>query len=103
MYRLDKDIKLTPAFILDVVNKHNSNEGARIRKLNNYYKAKQDILKRTMKDPTKPNNKLVNPSANYITDVMVGYFMGAPVSYSSLDEDALNELKMGSLISLPIN
>ena len=94
MYRLDKDIKLTPAFILDVVNKHNSNEGARIRKLNNYYKAKQDILKRTMEDPTKPNNKLVNPFANYITDVMVGYFMGAPVSYSSLDEDALNELKM---------
>ena len=94
MYRLDKDIELTPAFILDVVNKHNSDEGARIRKLNNYYKAKQDILKRTMKDPTKPNNKLVNPFANYITDMLVGYFMGNPVSYSSIDEDALNELQM---------
>lgn len=94
MYRLDKDTQLTSEFILDVVNKHNTNEGARAQKLKQYYRGKQDILKKENQDPTKPNNKIVSPFANYITDVMVGFFMGKPVAYTSIDEDAINELNM---------
>lgn len=94
MYRLDKDIQLTSAFILEAVDKHNSNEGARARKLKDYYKGKQNILQRAYEDPTKPRNKIVNPFANYITDMLTGYFMGKAISYTSLDEDAMNELKM---------
>ena len=94
MYRLDKDTQLTGEFILKVINQHSMTEGARAHKLKNYYKGKQDILRKVVEDPTKPNNKIVNPFANYITDVMVGYFMGKPVSYTSNDEDAVNELNM---------
>ena len=94
MLRLDKDTKLTSEFVLKLVREHNQEEGQRARHLKDYYKGKQDILKRAMKDSSKPNNKLVNPFANYITDMLVGYFMGNPVSYSSLDEGAMDELNM---------
>ena len=94
MLRLDKDTMLTAEFILKLIREHNQNEGNKARKLKNYYKGKQDIIKRTMIDTSKPNNKIVNPFGNYITDMLVGYFMGSPVSYSSLDEGALDELNM---------
>lgn len=45
-----------------------------------------------MADPSKPNNKVVNPYAHYITDMMTGYFMGEPVKYSSNEEQLLNEV-----------
>ena len=64
MLRLDKDTKLTSEFVLKLVREHNQDEGQRARNLKNYYKGKQDILKRAMKDKSKPNNKLVNPFAN---------------------------------------
>jgi SPP1 family phage portal protein len=93
-YRLSKDQMLTSKFILEAVREHNSTQGAKIRKLNDYYKGKQKILHKQYNDPTKPNNKIVNPFANYITDMLVGYFMGNPVSYGALDTQALNELQM---------
>ena len=64
MYRLDKDTKLTSEFVLKIVREHNQDEGQRARHLKDYYKGKQDILKRAMKDSSKPNNKLVNPFYN---------------------------------------
>lgn len=94
MLRLEKDTILTDEFILKLIREHNQNEGAKAKHLKNYYKGKQDILKRTMKDASKVNNRIVNPFANYITDMLVGYFMGNPVSYSSLDRNSVDELNM---------
>lgn len=45
-----------------------------------------------MADPAKPNHKIVNPYANYITDIMTGYFLGDPVTYTSEDSELLNVL-----------
>jgi hypothetical protein len=43
-----------------------------------------------MKDASKPNNKIANPYASYITDTLVGYFMGEAITYTSAsDESAL--------------
>ena len=47
-----------------------------------------------MKDPTKPNNKIANPYASYITDTLVGYFIGEPITYNSNEENILKELQM---------
>ena len=47
-----------------------------------------------MSDSTKPNNKIANSYASYITDTLVGYFMGKPVSYNANDETVLEELNM---------
>jgi SPP1 family phage portal protein len=55
----------------------------RLVELQNYYEGTHDILSRQMYDSTKPNNKLVNNLAAYITDTVTGYFMGMPVVYSA--------------------
>ena len=47
-----------------------------------------------MSDITKPNNKTANPYASYITDTLVGYFMGEPVSYNAEDKNLLQEINM---------
>lgn len=47
-----------------------------------------------MNDITKPNNKTANPYASYITDTLVGYFMGEPVSYNAEDKNLLQEINM---------
>ena len=68
-------------------------ENARKIKMKDYYMGKHAILRRAFDDPTKPNNKVVNPYANYITTLMVGYFVGEPVEYTSEDEQTLAKLK----------
>lgn len=63
----------------------NESNVRRLQKLRDYYLNKTAILNRTMSDASKPNNKIVNPYAAYITDTFTGYFLGEPVSYSCLD------------------
>ncbi len=58
-----------------------------------YYRGNQAIEDRTMTDTTKPNNKLINSFAAYITDVNVGYFMGQPVSYSSTNQQLMDKIQ----------
>ena len=60
---------------------------AREQRLRDYYEGRHDILNRKMADPTKPNNKLVNNLAAFITDTVTGYFMGQPVVYSADGEE----------------
>lgn len=58
-----------------------SDEILRLNKLDNYYKGKHEILKRTRKELLAPNNKIVNNFAKYITDTACGYFIGNAVIY----------------------
>ena len=67
------------AVLQHLIEKHNI---MHISKLQSYYEGQHDILHRRMADKTKPNNKLVNNLAAYITDTLTGYFMGKPVSYT---------------------
>lgn len=63
-----------------------------VSKLFRYYRGEQDILYRRYKK-TFPANRLVNAFSSYITNVNVGYFLGTPVRYNSLDEDFVQELQ----------
>ena len=47
-----------------------------------------------MSDPSKPNNKIANAYASYITDTLVGYFIGEPITYTSNDSTLLQDLNM---------
>ena len=47
-----------------------------------------------MSDPSKPNNKIANAYASYITDTLVGYFIGEPITYTSNDNTLLQDLNM---------
>lgn len=88
MYRTDKD-ELSIEDIQKFIKKHKA-ESVRYIKLQKYYEGKHDILDHTSRDG-QPNNKIVNPYPKYITDMLVGYFVGQPVSYTSKDEDGLLE------------
>lgn len=87
-YRLSSVVPLTPDIIVKYLDADAANN-RRKTKLFEYYIGKQDILKRRMADPAKPNHKVVNPYANYITDIMTGYFVGEPVTYTSGNTELL--------------
>ena len=89
-YYFDQDKILTT----DIINKFialDRVENARKIKLHEYYKGQHNILHRQYEDPSKPNNRVVNPYANYITTLMTGYFIGEPVQYTSPDEKTLEQ------------
>lgn len=80
MYRTSKD-ELTIDDIQNFIKKHKA-ETARFNRLKEYYAGQHDILKDTSK------YKLVNPYPRYITDMLVGYFVGQPITYTSTDENS---------------
>ena len=88
MYRTDKE-ELSIEDIQKFIKKHKT-ESIRYIKLQKYYEGKHDILDHTSRDG-QPNNKIVNPYPKYITDMLVGYFVGQPISYTSKEEDGLLE------------
>lgn len=88
---LNKDTELSETLIQKILTKSRS-ELERLNKLESYYLNKNTILNRVMADSAKPNNKIANPYASYITDTLCGYFVGEPITYSSLDEGALDAL-----------
>lgn len=94
MIKLNPEVELTTALVKKFIDSYKQNELPRLQKLEEYYEAKNEILKRLMADETKPNNKIANPYASYITDTLTGYFMGEPISYSALDEKILEELNL---------
>ena len=94
MIKLDKSIPLTPEIILKIVRSHQTEELPRLKNLEKYYLAKNEINNRVMTDISKPNNKIADPYASYITDTLVGYFIGKPVSYTAADEAVMKELTM---------
>lgn len=87
MFRLDNAEQLTTEIVRELVVKFRGEELPRLRKLKDYYLNKTAILRRPCKDPSKPNNKVVHPYAQYITDTLTGYFVGEPISYTSNTEN----------------
>lgn len=86
---LDSVEELDEELILKLINMHKIHELPRIKKLRNYYEGKHEILNRTFADDSKPNNKIIVNYAKYAVDVINGYFMGKPVTYTCQDENAL--------------
>lgn len=87
MFYISKDTQLTPKHITKFIETFKMQELPRLLKLNNYYKGHNDIEKRTFTDETKPNNKISHSWGNYITDSMIAFFVGEPISYSGDDSD----------------
>ena len=94
MVSLNMIEELTDKVIKRLVENHRSQEFPRLKKLEDYYNANNEINRRLMKDPSKPNNKIANAYASYITDTLTGYFIGEPISYTSADETLLQDLTM---------
>lgn len=72
--------------ILDLINEHKSYL-PRYKENMNYYLGNHRILYRTMKDPSKPNNQLMENLPEYVVSVRVGYFSGEDIAFTSKDEE----------------
>ena len=83
--------ELSRTEIINLVNKHNMTLPKYI-KLKEMYENKNAIKHRVQKDPSKPNNKVSHPYADYIVSSIVGYFMGKPISYSFGDNEEVTTL-----------
>ena len=94
MITLNTIEELSEKVIMRIVEQHRMNDLPRLLELENYYNTKNKIVNRIMADPAKPNNKLANPYASYITDTLTGYFVGEPITYNSNDEVLLQDLSM---------
>jgi SPP1 family phage portal protein len=86
--------ELTDKVLKQIIEDHRMSELPRLKKLENYYNANNEIKNRIMKDSSKPNNKIANAYASYITDTLVGYFIGEPITYTSNDDVLLQDLNM---------
>lgn len=73
---------LNNAFIVKAVQKK-LQENHRLQKLQDYYEGKQEILRRVLSDPTKPNNKVVVNYCKAISDFLTSYLVGVPVTYEN--------------------
>src|SRR5699024_126409 len=56
-----------------------------------YYIGKQDILYRTVSDPTMPNNRVAHNVGKLIVDTNSSYFMGSPVTYKGKERATLDK------------
>ena len=92
-YRLKGLSKLTPYTINQLVQRFKQKEQPRLKKMKRYYEGESDINKRTMNDPQKPNNKIDNNFAGYITDTINGYFIGRPITYRSKADDLMADVQ----------
>lgn len=86
--QLSADKELTHDLIKEIISKHKK-FAKTYTKLQDYYKGDHAITERNTEE-NKPNNKLVNNYASYITDISTGYFVGKAVTYSA-DDKGLNE------------
>lgn len=94
MVSLNTIEELTEKVIKRIIEAHRSSVLPRLQNLEKYYNANNIIKNRIMSDPSKPNNKIANAYASYITDTLVGYFIGEPITYTSNDNVLLQDLNM---------
>ena len=94
MVSLNTIEELTDKVIKRIIETHRSSVLPRLQNLENYYNANNAIKNRVMSDTSKPNNKIANAYASYITDTLVGYFIGEPITYTANDDVLLQDLQM---------
>ena len=94
MITLNDITELTDKVIKRIVENHRMNDLPRLLELERYYNTDNNIKRRIMTDLSKPNNKIANSYASYITDTLTGYFIGEPITYNSNDKNILQDLSM---------
>lgn len=82
---LPVDTEVTPELIEKLI-KIQEEDNKRYEILQGYYEGKAKIFERK-KDEKKSNNKLVLDYPSYIVDVLLGLFVGKPISYTVQEED----------------
>lgn len=77
--------------IEELISYHKSNNVERYNNLYELYKGKHPILNREV-GINKPNNRIIGDFYGKLVDTEIGYFLGKPIVFTSLQETALDEL-----------
>lgn len=77
---------LTEEKVIEILQDFNTNYRPKLEKLERYYLGKHDILLRTQKDSTQPNNRIVINYPSLICDSFASYLVGTPITYTTSDE-----------------
>lgn len=92
LVRLCKDTEIDRQLLEELFRKHRIEVG-RLNRLDRYFRNEPSIKRRAIQDKSKPNNKLVNNYARYITTMATGYFVGVPVKMVSNNKELLTRLE----------
>lgn len=78
--------ELTLERIITFIQRFNTYEMPRLGLYARYYEGNQDIMRKMVKDPTKPCNRIVTNFCNSIVTNYQGYLTGQDVTYSSPED-----------------
>ena len=86
--------ELTKTALQKVVKYHAMQQKPRLEKLMKYYKGQNTEIMRKPRTTDKPDNRIANPYAREIVDMITGVFISNPIRYSSDDKEALLNLQV---------
>ena len=92
-YKVESIEDITSELVLSLIERYKQNEMPRLKKLYNYYLGESEIKERTMKDSSKPNNRVAHPFGAYLVQIIQGYMLGKPVGYSSENKEFMLKIQ----------
>lgn len=86
MYLIEKDEELSYQKVTSIIQKFQTKDALKLNQYYNYFKGKQDILRKTVTDASKPCNRIVTNYCFNVVNNYCGYLTGIDITYTS-DED----------------
>lgn len=83
---VNKGVELTPEKIIQIIQQFQTSDKPKLEKYYKYYKGDQDIMRKAVKDSSKPCNRIVSNYCYNITQNYLGYLAGLPITYTSQDD-----------------
>lgn len=90
---VSKDVELTTSKIIQIIQQFQTSDKPKLEKYYKYYKGDQDIMRKAVKDSSKPCNRIVSNYCYNIVQNYLGYLAGLPITYTSQDDmSAIQEI-----------
>lgn len=86
---VSKDVELTTSKIIQIIQQFQTSDKPKLEKYYKYYKGDQDIMRKAVKDSSKPCNRIVSNYCYNIVQNYLGYLAGLPITYTSQDDISL--------------
>ena len=86
--KLSPNVELNAEVVQKLIERH-MDEKRRIEKMMDYYDGRTDIKDRVYAKPNRPTNRISNPTASYLSSMLVGYTFGKGVTYKSENPELL--------------
>lgn len=90
---VNNGVELTPEKIIQIIQQFQTSDKPKLEKYYKYYKGDQDIMRKAVKDSSKPCNRIVSNYCYNIAQNYLGYLAGLPITYTSQDDmSAIQEI-----------